>query len=348
MTTSLALSSQLAPIKTSLTSLSGSIDRLHSKIHVPHEQLALLVRRLSLLATASDLTRRASRFVLLARRLEAQMEAVRAAPKDAQGEGEKERELAKAALSVAELDALLAPGASGDDDENGEADGDGEEGSSGPIPLQTLDFVRAYAPLVDKARDAIITEMEAMVVSGLGSLNQPLLSSSLQTAHNLGLLPELVSNLVADLNDAVGQRVRRAFDSAAIGREVSGKDGGGIRFTTKRAQTEPSAAAAPQWQAVLWTRLEKVMDDVANCCIKVSFSAEVSELTCQVYTLEKVLKVKRDNVTQRSFLDEVLMRLDETPSFTFWTTLAPAFEKQAKDAQKGEPPCTQASKLSTF
>lgn len=205
------------------------------------------------------------------------MEAVRAAPKDAQGEGEKERELAKAALSVAELDALLAPGS---DEENagqngnavtgGDGGEEGEGGSDGPIPLQTLDFVRAYAPLVDKARDAIITEMEAMVVSGLGSLNQPLLSSSLQTAHNLGLLPELVSNLVADLNDAVGQRVRRAFDSAAIGREVSGKDGGGIRFTTKRAQTEPSAAAAPQWQAVLWNRLEKVMDDVANCCIKVS------------------------------------------------------------------------------
>lgn len=270
LTTSLALSSQLAPIKSSLTSLSGSIDRLHSKIHVPHEQLVLLVRRLSLLATASDLTRRASRFVLLARRLGAQMEAVRAAPKDAHGEGDKERELAKAALSVAELDALLAPGGSGEEaDENGEAEGDA--GGEASIPLQTLDFVRAYAPLVDKARDSIITEMEAMVVSGLGSLNQPLLSSSLQTAHNLGLLPELVSNLVADLNDAVAQRVRRAFDSAAIGREVSGKDGGGIRFTTKRAQTEPGAAAAPQWQAVLWGRLEKVMDDVANCCIKVSF-----------------------------------------------------------------------------
>lgn len=263
------------------------------------------------------------------------MEAVRAAPKDAQGEGEKERELAKAALSVAELDALLAPGATENEGENGDGGEDGEEGSSGPIPLQTLDFVQAYAPLVDKARDAIITEMEAMVVSGLGSLNQPLLSSSLQTAHNLGLLPELVSNLVADLNDAVGQRVRRAFDSAAIGREVSGKEGGGIRFTTKRAQTEPSSGAAAQWQAVLWTRLEKVMDDVANCCIKVSFCCAV-ELTKQVYTLEKVLKVKRDNVTQRSFLDEVLMRLDETPSFTFWTTLARAFEKQAKDAQKGK------------
>lgn len=140
------------------------------------------------------------------------------------GDGEKERELAKAALSVAELDALLA---TPDDDAESEGERDGENGDqqnpNRPLPLQNLDFVQMYTPTIDKARDSIISEMEAMVVSGLASLNQPLLSSSLQTAHNLRLLPELVSNLVADLNDAVTVRVQRAFDSAAIGREVSGK-----------------------------------------------------------------------------------------------------------------------------
>lgn len=136
----------------------------------------------------------------------------------APGEGEKEVELAKAALSVAELDALLAPPA----DENGEENGEGEE-STAPLPLHSLEFVEAYVPVVDKARDTIITEMESMVRSGLASLNQPLISSSLQTAHNLRLLPDLVSNLVADLNDTVTLRVQRAFDSAAIGREVAGK-----------------------------------------------------------------------------------------------------------------------------
>jgi len=94
LTTSLALSNHLTPIRTSLASLSTSLDRL---------------------------ARRAARFVLVARRLETQMERVKAASsgtKDAKsikdgkdskadmsGEGEKERELAKAALSVAELGA---------------------------------------------------------------------------------------------------------------------------------------------------------------------------------------------------------------------------------------------------
>ena len=58
---------------------------------------------------------------------------------------------------------------------------------------------------------------------------------------------------------------------------------------------------------------------MANCCIK-------------VYTLEKVLRLKRDTVTQVQFLDEVMKTLDEKPSFTFWTTLAKAFEQQSKQA----------------
>jgi hypothetical protein len=225
LTTSLALSSQLAPIRSSLGSLNSSIERLHTKIHDPHVQMFVLVRRLSLLAQASDLSRRAARFVLLARRLDGQMVRVRdgAAGDGARvGDGEKERELAKAALSVAELDALLVT----DEDDAGDDDDDGNMNNR-TLSLHTLDFVRAYAPTVDKARDAIIAEMEAMVVSGLASLNQPLLSSSLQTAHNLHLLPDLVSNLVADLNDAVAVRVQKAFDSATIGREVAGKGASG-------------------------------------------------------------------------------------------------------------------------
>ena len=77
------------------------------------------------------------------------------------GEGEKERELAKAALSVAELDGLLKPSSS-------------SEGMGGTelvqIPLQALEFIKDYIPTVDQARDSIIQEMETMVVNGLADL----------------------------------------------------------------------------------------------------------------------------------------------------------------------------------
>ena len=53
-----------------------------------------------------------------------------------------------------------------------------------------------------------------------------------------------------------------------------------------------------------------------------------------MYTLEKVLKMKRDAETQVEFLEVVMKTLDEKPSFTFWTTLAKALETQTKEAAK--------------
>ncbi|TYJ51902.1 hypothetical protein B9479_007503 [Cryptococcus floricola] len=317
LTTSLSLSSHLTPIRTSLTSLSTSIDRLHSKIHTPYTNLSTLVKRQETLRQVSEVSRRASRFVILARRLEIQLDRMNNVKeeegKEESDESEKRRELAKAALSCAELDALLKEPATEEDD--GEVQ----------ISLMEIDFVRAYAPIVDQARDTIIEKMEDMVVAGLQDLNQSLLSSALQTAHNLRLLPDLVSNLLADLNDAVTLRVTKAFDSAAIGKEVAAKEGAAsqsaIKFARSRPATEPTSSTAPQWINVLWKRLERVIEDVANCCVK-------------VYTLEKILKVKRDTVTQVEFLDEVMKRLEEKPSFTFWTTLAKAFETQSKESSR--------------
>ncbi|OCF41801.1 hypothetical protein I317_04407 [Kwoniella heveanensis CBS 569] len=323
LTTSLSLSSHLSPIRSSLTSLSTSIERLHTKIHTPYSNLSTLVSRQQVLGVATDLTRRGSRFVVLARRLESQLKKMEASDKGAT-EGERERELAKAALSVAELDALLKSSSNEDEDSS----------SFEQISLLELDFVRAYAPVLDTARDTIIQEMESMVVNGLADLNQSLLSSSLQTAHNLRLLPDLVSNLIADLNDAVALRVTKAFDSAAIGKEVAAKEGpashSAIKFPSRgRNANEPTSSNTQLWVNTLWSRLERVIEDVANCCIK-------------VYTLEKVLKMKRDAVTQVEFLDEVMKTLDEKPSFAFWTTLAKAFEAQSKEAVRFSPWLQQA------
>ena len=53
--------------------------------------------------------------------------------------------------------------------------------------------------------------------------NQSLLASSLQTAHNLRILPDLVQNLVSDLSAAVEGRIRYAFDLSRIAKEVVAK-----------------------------------------------------------------------------------------------------------------------------
>ena len=38
------------------------------------------------------------------------------------------------------------------------------------IPLLDVDFIKAYSPLISRARDTVIEEMEAMIFAGLQEL----------------------------------------------------------------------------------------------------------------------------------------------------------------------------------
>jgi conserved oligomeric Golgi complex subunit 5 len=88
-------------------------DRLRVKIRVPYHTLQKNVSKLEKLHQASDILRRTARFVVLARRLEAQMSELDTLSADAakkteaitsiDDEDEKERTIAKAALTIAEL-----------------------------------------------------------------------------------------------------------------------------------------------------------------------------------------------------------------------------------------------------
>ena len=85
---------------------------------------------------------------------------------------------------------------------------------------------------------------------------------------------------------------------------------------------------APQWTAALWGSLESLIEEMADCCVK-------------VYTLEEVIKIKRDPVTDVVFLDEAMKVLENRPSTTFWASLGRSLEKNARDAAKGRPyPCS--------
>ena len=54
----------------------------------------------------------------------------------------------------------------------------------------------------------------------LAKQNQQVLASALQTAFNLGMLPELVKTLLGDLTEAVEGRIRRTFDLASLARDA--------------------------------------------------------------------------------------------------------------------------------
>jgi len=59
-------------------------------------------------------------------------------------------------------DILLHPATAEDDEAN--------DVEAEALPLMSLDFVKAHAPTIDKARDTVIQEMENMVMTGLADL----------------------------------------------------------------------------------------------------------------------------------------------------------------------------------
>lgn len=107
------------------------------------------------------------------------------------------------------------------------------------IPLRSINVVAAYIPALEKAHVQITSEMESMVISGLTTIvgspkhvvfqtltvhqNQSRLASSLQTAFNLGQLPQLVQSLIADLTETVQERIQLTFDVSRISKEANAK-----------------------------------------------------------------------------------------------------------------------------
>ncbi|KNZ78795.1 Conserved oligomeric Golgi complex subunit 5 [Termitomyces sp. J132] len=251
-------------------------------------------------------------------------------------EDEKERTIAKAALSIAELVSLLDGVDNGKSignlSRNGEivkdsamrvADND-KDVPEQEIPLRSITAVAVHVHFIEEARTKVTNEMESMVLTGLTTLNQSLLASSLQTAYSLRLLPQLVQNLVSDLSQAVEDRIRSAFDLAKISKEALAKDAvanSSPPTYRSRVRTEPTNVTAPHFTVTLWSRLEVMIADMADCCIK-------------VYTLEKVLRLKKDATTQAIFLDEAMKLLENKPSAIFWTSLGRSLEKHARDAAK--------------
>lgn len=141
---------------------------------------------------------------------------------DAGIEDDKERAVAKAALTISEVYSIL----------------DGPSDSSSGISLRSITAVAAFESFVEDSRALVDAEMEHMVINGLKGLvggqlcpstwahlvqNQTVLASSLQTAYNLGVLPELVKNLLRDLSQAMEDRIKSAFDLSKISKEALAK-----------------------------------------------------------------------------------------------------------------------------
>ncbi|KAG2072073.1 hypothetical protein BDR04DRAFT_1127838 [Suillus decipiens] len=330
------LSGSLSLVQRGLDDVNASSEKLRQKIRVPYQTLETSAIRLPCTRQASDALRRISRFVVLSRRLETQMAELAAFDKPGTAENkkkpnnsgglsadyqdDKKRTIAKAALTITELGALLdGPEETGDalGKDSPESDDRTAPAIDSMIPLRSVKAAAAHIPFIEDAQYKVKHEMKSTIITGLSTLDQSLLASSLQTAYNLRALPTLIQGLSRDLCEAVEERIRTAFDLSSISKEVAPKENvpssQGLLYKS-RVRTEPTNITAPQWTAALWTRLESLIEEMATCCLK-------------VYTLEKVLKLKKDPITQRSFLEDVMKVLENRPRRSL--------ERYARDAAKG-------------
>ena len=200
------------------------IHRLRLKIRVPYQSLQGHVNRLHKLQQASDVLRRISRFLILARRLELQMaelnrpsdlsidtptEPAKSAGTSYEEPGdEKERTIAKAALTIAELsrenqprflalsDSNLATLYEDPIDPVREEERPSPDFSTGRVSLRLVNVVNSHITSLENARLTVTSQMETLVLSGL----ETLVGASCDTCHPIidsALQGSLSSRLIA-------------------------------------------------------------------------------------------------------------------------------------------------------
>ena len=101
-----SVAADLAEVRTGLNSVQASVTRLNHKVKLPHLQLEAGLQLLERTRAAARLARTANRFVVLARRLQLQMQQLQngeGADYDSNDSEKTQRATAEAALTLAEL-----------------------------------------------------------------------------------------------------------------------------------------------------------------------------------------------------------------------------------------------------
>ncbi|KAI8604512.1 Golgi transport complex subunit 5-domain-containing protein [Dissophora ornata] len=283
------LETVLKTVKIGLKTLSTSMERLSFKIKTPFEQIQTYTIQLERLQVTSEMLRRVLRFLYLSKRLEMQMPG-------------GDLELTKAALTLSEVDALLQ-----------ESD------------LEGVHVVDNEVKNLESVRVRIVDSADRMLQEGMSSQNQAQVGSALQVFYSLKRLDLKIVAMTSLLSNRLHLQIKQAVEIQSIQKEAkesgmsnaTGFVGGGVR----RNNGEPSVGAAGLWTSILWKRMEKLMDEMYNGCIK-------------IYLLERVLTRKRDPLTQISFLEIASNSMDGNMVHRFWQSLSAHLELELKAAAR--------------
>lgn len=226
------------------------------KIRDPYNQLVTYATQLENMQTTCELLRKLHRFILLKRRLEIQL-----------AHNNNDRDISTAALTIYELETIMK-----------ESDFEG------------IDIVTCELTFIERSRDHVEEEAQALLKEGIETQNQTKMASGLQVFYNLKQMGDRVQDITQNMLNELIKEIKRVVDMQSLQKEmVSNVSSPNVR----RVNHEPPIGNnQKQWAAAIWSRMESLMKNMSDHCIK-------------VYSLEKVLELKKDALTHVSFLEEV-------------------------------------------
>ncbi|KAG2203028.1 hypothetical protein INT47_013244 [Mucor saturninus] len=205
-----------------------------------------------------------------------------------------DRDISTAALTLYELESILS-----------ESDFEG------------IDIVTCELSFIQRSRDHVQEEALVLLLEGIESQNQAKMAAGLQVFYNLKQMGSRVAEITQQRLNNLIDEIKRVVDMQSLQKELANTSS-----NVRRLNEPPIGNNQKQWAAAIWTRMESLMKDMSDHCIK-------------VYSLEKVLELKKDPLTHVSFLEEVAKSLDATSLVSyFWRVLSANFEKELKDATK--------------
>lgn len=163
-----------------------------------------------------------------------------------------------------------------------------------------IDIVTCELSFIEKSRDRIEEEATALLKEGIESQNQAKMASGLQVFHNMKQMGDRVQTITQAMLDNLIQDIKKVIDMQSIQNDLKPQGASGGQQQQQQISSPTMSVRGnnnvginqKQLSIAVWSGMESLMTKMSDQCIK-------------VYSLEKVLEIKKDALTHVSFLDEV-------------------------------------------
>ncbi|KAI7898782.1 Golgi transport complex subunit 5-domain-containing protein [Cokeromyces recurvatus] len=181
--------------------------------------------------------------------------------------------------------------------------------------FEGIEVVDCELEFIERSRFHIEAEADTLLKEGIEGQNQAKMAVGLQVFYNLGQMTQRVQEVIKNMLNNLIQNMKDVV-------EISSNNEVNSPTMTSVRKVNNMNGPSNQLTTTIWARMENLMKKMSDECIK-------------VYSLEKVLEIKKDSLTQVSFLEEVSKTLDTTSLVSyFWRVLSSHFENELKTATK--------------